>query len=169
MKMKKAFAVLLTLVMLAGMLPAAALLFSMIVRLIPLTGKRLLKIHSIRKGLKEHEKNTVKASLNEVYALTNWALEESITMADSMKCRGYGKNKMNKLSIYHFGKLNGIELVIMLFLALGMLLLSAKDAAYAYFLPSIVITQGTNTNIFFGLYLCFMLLPAFFFAINRRF
>lgn len=150
-------------------LPAVALLFSMIIRLIPLTGKRLLKIHTIGRGIRKDEKNTIKRSLNEISALTNWALEESVTMADSMKCRGYGSKKMNKLSIYHFGKLNAIELMIMTGLSLGMLILSEKDAAYAYFLPSVVITKGMNTDIFLWLYLMFMILPAVSFAINRRF
>lgn len=86
-----------------GIMPNFALLFSMILRFIPLMIKTSDEIKDAHKGLGTETKG-IKNTLSRFSALLSISLEKSIETADSMKSRGFGTKKRSFYSAYEFRK-----------------------------------------------------------------
>ena len=107
-----------------GFAPNLALLFSMILRFIPLMVKTANEIKDAHKGL-GYETKGIKNALARFSALISISLEKSIETADTMKARGFGKKKRSFYSAFEFRApdLSAIifitALLIYLFIACG--------------------------------------------------
>lgn len=84
-----------------GFAPNLALLFSMILRFIPLMIKTANEIKDAHKGL-GYEVKGIKNALTRLSALISISLEKSIETADTMKARGFGTKKRSFYSAFKF-------------------------------------------------------------------
>lgn len=80
-------------------MPNTALVFSMVLSFIPRLKKNAAEISDAR--LLIDGENKIKKSINSFSALITMTLEQSIETADSMKARGYSKDR-NIYSKYRF-------------------------------------------------------------------
>lgn len=81
--------------------PNLALLFSMVLRFIPLMKKTADEIKDAQTGLGQ-ETTGLKNTISRFSALVSICLEKSIDTADSMKARGFGNGKRSAYSKYRF-------------------------------------------------------------------
>lgn len=101
--------------------PKAALIFSMVLRYVPLFKKQWQSIVQAQRGLGLYKEDTVLDTLQgnmRVFSiLVTWALENGITTADSMTARGYGTGRRSFFSLYRFTKRDGWMLSLILLLS----------------------------------------------------
>ena len=109
--------------------PSVSLVLTMILRLLPNYEKKIAQIGNARKSIgmsadNGNAKDKAEHGLTIVSAMTSWALEGGIIMADSMRSRGFGTGKRTTFSLYRFEKRDKILLAIMAgFLAIVIFLL----------------------------------------------
>ncbi len=99
-----------------GLFPNLALLFSMVLRFIPLMIKISDEIKDANIGMGNEVKG-IKNTLNRFSCLVSMSLEKSIETADSMKSRGFGSRKRRPYVRYRFSFSDGAVLALILFLA----------------------------------------------------
>lgn len=85
--------------------PSVSLLLTMVLRLVPSFQKKCEQIIGARKCIGKSVSNGNNYEKAEhgmviVSALTSWALEGGVVMADSMRSRGFGSGKRTSFSIY---------------------------------------------------------------------
>ena len=106
-----------------SLIPALSMLLVMVLRMIPNLMRKAKQIagarKSIGKGAGEGSKAKEKITdgMNLLSALTDWALEGSITTADSMRARGYGAARRSSFRIYRLTVRDFILIGLMLTLA----------------------------------------------------
>lgn len=97
--------------------PVLSLLFSMVLRFVPRFLVRIRLVGEAQSGLSGGEKGirgNIKRGLSIVSATVTWALESSVTMADSMKSRGYGLKGRTMFSLYTFRSRDAFLTIVML-------------------------------------------------------
>lgn len=171
------------------LIPSVALILTMVLRLIPNYQKKAAQINGARKGIgksvdtallrqsrpakddtgngriskdTEMRKEQILHGMTILSALTSWALEGGIAMADSMKSRGYGSGKRTSFSLYRFEARDKWLLAVMVVLLLLVLICTGKGGAYVNYLPVYEAADGGN---FFeaagtGAYFLFLLIPS---------
>lgn len=93
--------------------PSLGMVICLVFTLVPGYRRQAGKISEARKALLGNEKydstnlgtgrlNKIKIALSDFDSLTGWALENSITRADSMRARGYGSGKRSHYSAFRF-------------------------------------------------------------------
>ena len=127
--------------------PSLSQLFTMVLRLVPSYQRKLTEIGTARAcagkgavggGLRQ----SVERSSSLVSALTSWAFENSVVLADSMKSRGYGTGKRTAFALWRFTVRDGVLIGIMAVL-LGIVLFSvSQGAAYVDYVPDVVFAWG---------------------------
>ncbi len=132
--------------MFGRLIPSASMILSMVLRLVPLYRKKAVQISSARKsvGMSADTGTAGEKARNGmaiVSALTSWALEGGITMADSMRCRGYGCGRRTHFSIYRFGKRDIALMIVMVILAVTVIVCGAKGGAEASYTPEMYISS----------------------------
>ena len=146
--------------------PSVSLILTMVLRLVPSFEKKADQIGGARKCIGksvESGSNKEKAEhgMNIVSALTSWALEGGIVMADSMRSRGFGTGKRTRFSLYRVGKRDKVLLGLM-FVLLSLIIVcvccGGMDATY---LPQMHISGIENGWTVLGTvcYLAFLSIP----------
>ena len=100
-------------------LPAAALMISMITRLIPVTRYRLKGILDSQKAMGmpvKTIKQKISLGVRVSSILMSWTMENSIETADSMKARGYGSGKRSSFSVFRWNLHDTYSFFVILFL-----------------------------------------------------
>ena len=88
-------------------LPSVALMLSMIMRLIPVTGYKARCIGNSQKAMGIREAGRIKRVRQGIRAasiLMSWSMEDCIDTADSMKARGYGCAKRTYFSAFRWNR-----------------------------------------------------------------
>lgn len=99
--------------------PALSLIFSMVLRFVPLYIERIKTINACRKGIGEDisEGNIFKRFKNAIKVFSifvTWSLESSIETADSMKARGHGLRGRTHFAIFNIDRRDFISLVFLI-------------------------------------------------------
>ena len=146
--------------------PAVSLILTMVFRLIPSFQKKTEQIANARRCIGMSVENGTKTEKIEhgmtiVSALTSWALEGGVIMADSMRSRGFGSGKRTSFSIYEFRKSDGILLGIMSFFIILIIVCAWKGGMSVEFFPIISMTDLKNTWTILGgcSYFMFLAIP----------
>ena len=128
-----------------NLIPAMSLLIVMILRLIPAFMRKAVQIAGCRKSVGKgvSESSTFKEKLSDgmtiLSALTDWALEGSITTGDSMRARGYGAAKRSSFQIYRITARDIVMLVLMLLMAAAVIAFAdiAIELIPGFYIPAL--------------------------------
>lgn len=150
--------------------PSVTLILTMVLRLVPQYQKKLTQIGSARKcigksGKNQTKKEQIKNGTTQISALTSWALEGGVVMADSMRSRGYGCGKRTNFSIYRFEAKDKVLLIVMCIL-IGITFVSIlHGGAYVTYTPAVEMADWNDPFLIPGIcsYFIFLAIPA---AIN---
>lgn len=134
-----------------GLVPAAGLALSMILRLVPYYGNHIKSISAARKAMSCDDENKTQETANIMLAMLSWSLEEGIVTSDSMKCRGYGCGKRSRFSVYSFKAGDVLLMLWIVVLILCIVMCKAKKGLEAAFLPCINISGADNGYFVMGL------------------
>lgn len=118
--------------------PNLALIFSMVLSFIPRFRKNAQEISDARMNT-DTEKSKFKKSINNFSALITMTLEESIDTADSMKARGFGKNR-TVYSKYRFSSRDFCALLFIIATLSAIIYFKISGGYYFLFDPEIVFT-----------------------------
>lgn len=136
--------------------PTLSLVFTMVLRFVPNYVRKAKQIVTARRSIGFGDKHDAPAIIG---ALTTWAFESGITTSDSMRSRGYGTGKRTSFSVYKFGLLDILMLVLMTTLSFVIIFCSVKGGMESSFVPSLVFTNNTYTIVGAVAYLILLLLP----------
>ena len=129
--------------------PSVSLILTMVLRLVPSFQKKTGQIAGARKCIGKSvesgtKKEKVEHGMTIVSALTSWALEGGIVMADSMRSRGFGTGKRTSFSLYRFGKREK-GLLGLMFVLLSLIIICAfRGGVDATYLPKMHISGIEN-------------------------
>lgn len=125
--------------------PSLSLLLSMSLRLVPKLGRKMREVDAARSqigcgssqgGLLTRIKN----SMDVLSVTLIWALESSVTAANSMKSRGYGAARRTSFSIYKFDLRDGMALAVFILSAGVTAACVLCGGIYARCYPSVIIS-----------------------------
>lgn len=139
-----------------GIAPNTALLFSMILRFLPLMAQTAEEIKTSNKGMGIAEKG-LRDAVNRFSALISISLEKSIETADSMRARGFGKKKKRGFySAFAFRFSDAAAALFMITVVILIIAFSVSDYPYILLNPGIHI-QNHNLAILalFGVFSVF--------------
>lgn len=146
--------------------PAITLVITMVLRLVPEFQKKIKQIGGARRciGMSVENGTTYEKAehgLTLVSALTSWALEGGVVMADSMRSRGYGCGKRTSFSIYKLRNVDRNILLVMLMLMFVVGISVHNGGAYVEYVPQIEMAgiQDIWTWIGTAAYLVFLSIP----------
>jgi len=119
-------------------IPKLSLIFSMVLRFLPLFKVQMRKVGNAQKamGLYSGDKymDKVKSQLSVFSVMITWALENAVETGDSMKARGYGLKGKSHYSLFRFKKVDAVMLVVIgvicIFLVTGLASSSIKFNYY---------------------------------------
>ena len=94
-------------------LPKTSLIFSMILRLVPMYKSQIKIISNAQRGIGRDFRtgNIFERARNGLKILSimlTWALENGVEISDSMKARGYGLKGRTSFSLFRFDKRDGV-------------------------------------------------------------
>ena len=144
--------------------PSVSLVLTMILRLLPNYEKKIAQISSARKSIGMSAENgtpgeKMEHGLTIVSAMTSWALEGGIIMADSMRSRGFGAGKRTTFSLYRFEKRDKSLLVIMAGLLAIVIFCCVMGGSSAEYTPDFSVTMSSYTAVGAVAYGIFLLIP----------
>lgn len=141
--------------------PSLSLLLVTVFRMIPNFTGKLRQIIDARKGIGKAGGRSVKEQLDTgmtaVSVLTSWALEGSVTTADSMNSRGYGTGKRSSFYTYAFTGMDAALAGALSLLWLLVLAGAVSGKMTAAFIPAVVFAPVDL--VIFTAYLAFLLIP----------
>lgn len=131
-----------------GLAPSTSQLFTMVLRLVPSYQRKLTEIGTARacagKGADDGSlRERVKESSALISALTSWALENGVVLADSMKSRGYGTGKRTAYALWRFTARDGSLLGVIAVLIAVVLVAVKNGAAWVDYVPDVVFASGS--------------------------
>lgn len=135
-----------------NLIPALSLLLVMVLRMIPNLIRKAGQISGVRKsvgkGFREQSsrKEKIEEGMTVLGSLTSWALEGSITTADSMRSRGYGSAKRTSFTIYRMTAVDWRLLTIMVVLIISVIIAAVMGFTRASFTPEWDIAPITGAN-----------------------
>ena len=136
--------------------PNLTLLFSMVLRFIPLMIKLSGEIKDTAVGMGK-ETRGVKNTINRFSALVSISLEKSIETADSMRARGFGKKKRRAYVRYSMNLQDVITLIVTLILSVSVIVAYVLNVNTVSFYYGI---EFSNTNLFvYLIFTVFSFLP----------
>ena len=126
--------------------PSLSLLLSMSLRLVPKLGRKIRSIDAARAQIGRGSAQggfftRVKNSMNVLSVTLTWALESSVTAANSMKSRGYGAARRTSFSVYKFELRDGITLAVCTLAAGVTVACVLGGGIYARYYPSVIISS----------------------------
>ena len=129
--------------------PSAALILTMVLRLVPSFQKKAGQIANAREcigksitGVSVYQKS--ENAMVIVSALTSWTLEGGITMADSMKSRGFGSGNRTTFSVYRIRKLDKWLIFLMILIEIIIVISAFKGGMKVSYVPELEITYLQN-------------------------
>ena len=128
--------------------PSVSLLLTMVLRMVPQFQKKSVQIGGARRCIGKSVENgttyeKAEHGMTIVSALTSWALEGGVIMADSMRSRGFGTEKRTSFSIYRMRAQDRILLILMLILVSIIFMCAMNGGMETTYTPQIVIA-GNN-------------------------
>lgn len=146
--------------------PSISLLLTMVLRLVPSFQKKSEQIGGARECIgKSLEDGTTYEKAEHgmviVSALTSWALEGGVVMADSMRSRGFGTGKRTSFSIYRVGRRDKALLVLMPVLLLLMIICAERGGMEVSYFPHLNATGPDSVWTVLGIvcYFLFLSIP----------
>ena len=132
-----------------GFAPSVSLILTMVLRLVPGFQKKAFQISGARECIGKSAANgnvyeKAEHGMVIVSALTSWALEGGITVADSMKSRGFGCGKRTSFSIYHIKKTDKRLISAMTALMFLIVLSAIKGGTKVSYVPELQIAFNEN-------------------------
>lgn len=146
-----------------NIIPSVSLVLVMVFRMVPMLFRKAGQISESRKaigrGINKNGslKERLKGYSSVLNALTGWALEGSITTADSMKSRGYGAAKRKSFNIYRLYVRDIILLIIMAVLIVLIIVSAVYGQARVQFTPELSLAPLSWG---LGVYNVFLLIPS---------
>lgn len=145
-------------------IPASSLIFSMVLRFVPLYKARIKQISHAQKciGNDVTQGNIIKRAQNGIKILSimiTWSLENSIETADSMKARGYGLKGRTAFSHYRLSFKDKVVLTSISILTLIIGIGAFSGLIYTSYFPRIQFTPVTlwNSPVFISYFiLCYL-------------
>lgn len=132
--------------------PAVSLLLSMALRLVPRFGEKIRGIAKSRAqiGLGTETGGIARRFSNGARILSvavSWALEGSITTADSMKSRGYGTARRTSFSLYRFSGRDAAALAVTVVMTAAVIATVVSGGIYARYYPSVIISTASPVSV----------------------
>lgn len=146
-------------------IPALSLIFSMVLRFVPLYKNQIKVISNAQKCVgRDISQGSLWARLKNgvtiLSIMTTWSLENAIETADSMKSRGYGLPGRSSFSIYRFDSRDRAVFCIIAGLGIAVAALGVLGFCNISYFPAIVIAQPSVWQIIMvAAYLALCLLP----------
>lgn len=143
-----------------NLIPALSLLLVMVLRMIPSFLRKAKQIigarKSIGRGAGENSayKEKITDGMTILSALTDWALEGSVTTADSMRARGYGTARRTSFQIYRMTSGDWCLLALEIGLAAVVMISGGTSATFTPELRVSAISIG------FAAYCAYLLIPS---------
>lgn len=127
-------------------IPSVGMIFSMILRMIPLMRKRYRQIHEAQMGLrggqaKENVFEKIGHFTGEFSTLITWSLESSMETSMSMESRGYGLKGRTSFNRFRFTLKDALTIIIMLACFMMAIIPIAGGEITVYYLPMIYFTE----------------------------
>lgn len=127
-------------------IPSVGMIFSMILRMIPLMRKRYRQIHEAQMGLrgveaKENIFEKIGHFVNELSTLITWSLESSMETSMSMESRGYGLKGRTSFNRFRFTLKDAFIIIIMVVCFILAIIPIAGGKLSVYYLPMIYFTK----------------------------
>ena len=127
-------------------IPSVGMIFSMILRMIPLMHKRYRQIHEARMGLrgveaKENIFEKIGHFASEFSTLITWSLESSMETSMSMESRGYGLKGRTSFNRFRFTLKDTFTIIIMIVCFMLAIIPIAGRKLAVYYLPMIYFTK----------------------------
>lgn len=154
-----------------GMAPAFTLVLTMALRLVPSYQRKATQISIARRCIGRSAFDgslgaRIENGASVLSALTTWALEGGVTMADSMRARGYGVGRRSSFARYRFGFCNGSVFAILLASFLVACICIVGGAASIEYIPAIVLPPwGAFETAGFTAFSVFVFIPS---IVNAR-
>lgn len=146
--------------------PSVTLILTMVLRMVPQFQKKSEQIGGARRCIGKSIENGTTIERAEhgmviVSALTSWALEGGVVMADSMRSRGFGTGKRTSFSIYHMRRTDKRLIGSMLISILLIIICASRGGMEVTYTPQMQIAFNGWT-IFGGIcYFLFLSIPTF--------
>lgn len=135
-------------------LPNTALIFSMVLGFIPRLKKNIAEINDARLLVKNDE-NKFKKAISSFSALITMTLEESISLSDSMKARGFGKGR-TVYSKYRFSYKDFFLVLTTAALSAVLIILKIQGKTEFIFEPVMYMQSISVTGVFSFAFLSFL-------------
>ncbi len=146
--------------------PSISLILTMVLRLVPSFQKKTEQIGGTRRCIGMSVENgtnyeKIEHGMTLVSALTSWALEGGVIMADSMRSRGFGCGKRTSFSIYRMKKSDIRLLILMLLLILNIFLCAFYGGMEVVYVPQMHVEGFENIWTILGVvsYFVFLSIP----------
>lgn len=139
-----------------GFMPNLAILFSIVLRFIPLMVKTSNEIKEVNIGL-GNEVRGLKNSINRFSCLVSISLEKSMETADAMRSRGFGNGKRKPFNRYKFNIFDGIFFIVVLVIFAAVLVSYILKINTFVFEPKMVFEN--NNVIFYVLFAVLAVAP----------
>lgn len=146
--------------------PSVSLILTMVLRLVPSFQKKAQQISGARKCIGKSVENgstyeKAEHGMTVVSALTSWALEGGVIMADSMRSRGFGTGKRTSFSIYRMRRQDKILLGWMFVSACITIICAVQGGMNAVYTPQLIISGRENLYTILGMicYAGFLIIP----------
>ena len=117
--------------------PRFSLLFSMTLGCIARFRENARQIRLARAGAGLAKKKPLHEALDQFSTLVTLSLEGSMTTADAMRARGYGKGRRRVYDPFTFGVADGVELAVVLLLSITVLAVALTGGLTFYFDPQL--------------------------------
>ncbi len=124
--------------------PNTALLFSMVLRFVPLLKKTADEIKEAQTGM-GYETSGLKNTVKHFSALVSICLEKSIETADAMKARGYGSKKRKAYSNFRF-KTADVIVLILISVLFGFCFFFAARGSFEFTCNPVIELKNTNAG-----------------------
>lgn len=148
----------------ASIMPNAALVLSMIMRMLPKFQRQYHTIRQVQKPLIEHPAHPflqqIHLSMVCFSMMITWALETSIDTADSMKARGYGVRCRTTFQFFHFERRDALFLGVLGMLTILLWFLQNQRFSHFYFYPERSVITFTALDLLgYGCYILLYAMP----------
>ena len=117
--------------------PRFSLLFSMTLGCIARFRENARQIRLARAGAGLAKEKPLHEALDQFSTLVTLSLEGSMTTADAMRARGYGKGRRRVYDPFTFGVADGVELAVVLLLSITVLAVALTGGLTFYFDPQL--------------------------------
>lgn len=125
--------------------PSVSLILTMVLRLVPSFQKKTGQIGGARRCIGKYVEDGTTYEKAEhgmviVSALTSWALEGGVVMADSMRSRGFGTGKRTSFSIYRMNRQDRVLLLLMAVLSAMIVICSMCGGMEVTYTPQLYVS-----------------------------